>query len=178
MNARNEVGRASRLSHFSYQPLERKSLFKKLETGWKPVLLWLTLLLCQSAGAQSYTIDWYKVSGGGGTSTGGVYSVSGTIGQHDAGGPMTGGSYSLTGGFWALISVLQTPGAPPLLISHSGSTVTVYWQNVSGWSLQQNANLALANGWSASGGVTTSNGTNYLNLTSPTGNLFFRLTSQ
>ena len=53
--------------------------------------------------AQSYSIDWYKVAGGGGTSTGGTYSVSGTIGQHDAGGPMTGGSYSLTGGFWALI---------------------------------------------------------------------------
>ncbi len=135
----------------------------------------LPLAFSLQAWGQSYSIDWYKVSGGGGTSTGGVYSVSGTIGQHDAGGPLTGGNYSLTGGFWALISVVQTPGAPPLLISHSGNTVTVYWQNVSGWSLQQNANLALANGWSASGGVTTSNGTNYLNLTSPTGNLFFRL---
>ena len=35
--------------------------------------------------AQSYSIDWFKIAGGGGTSTGGVYSVSGTIGQHDAG---------------------------------------------------------------------------------------------
>ena len=57
---------------------------------------------CLPAWAQQYSIDWYKVAGGGGTSTGGVYSVSGTIGQHDAGGPMTGGNYSLTGGFWAL----------------------------------------------------------------------------
>ena len=127
------------------------------------------------AWGQSYSIDWYKVSGGGGTSTGSVYSVSGTIGQHDAGGPMTGGNYSLTGGFWALISVVQTPGAPTLYITRSGNTVTVYWQVVSGWSLRQNANLALANGWSASGGVTPANGTNYLTLTSPTGNLFFRL---
>ena len=31
-------------------------------------------------------------------------------------------------------------------------------------------------GWSASSRVTTANGTNYLNLTSPTGRLFFRLT--
>jgi hypothetical protein len=45
----------------------------------------------------------------------------------------------------------------------------------SGWSLQQNNNLALPANWSASGGVTTSNGTNYLNITPPTGNLFFRL---
>ena len=63
------------------------------------------------------SIDWYKVAGGGGTSTGGTYQVSGTIGQHDAGGPMTGGNYSLTGGFWALISVMQTPGAPTLYIT-------------------------------------------------------------
>ena len=125
--------------------------------------------------AQSYSIDWYKIAGGGGTSTGGVYSVSGTIGQHDASGPMTGGNYSLTGGFWALISVVQTPGAPTLFISHAGNTVTVYWQDASGWSIQQNGNLASSAGWSASSGVTLLNGTNYLNLTSPTGNLFFRL---
>jgi hypothetical protein len=126
---------------------------------------------------QSYSIDWNKVAGGGGTSTGGPYSVSGTIGQHDAGGPMTGGNYALTGGFWALFSVAQTPGAPTLYITGAGNTVTVYWQNVSGWSLQQNHNLTAPAGWSASSGVTTFNGTNYLNLTSPSGNLFFRLKS-
>jgi hypothetical protein len=135
----------------------------------------LLSLLATLAPAQSYSIDWYKIAGGGGTSTGGVYAVSGTIGQHDAGGPMTGGNYSLTGGFWALISVVQTTGAPTLFISHAGNTVTVYWQDVSGWGLQQNGNLAAIAGWSASSGVTTVNGTNYLNLVSPTGNLFFRL---
>jgi hypothetical protein len=124
---------------------------------------------------QQYSIDWYKVAGGGGTSTGGMYQVSGTIGQHDAGGPMVGGNYSLTGGFWSLISVVQSPGAPMLYISHSGNTVTVYWQVVSGWNLQQNNNLTVPAGWSGSSGVTTSNGTNYLNVTPPTGNLFFRL---
>ena len=134
------------------------------------------LLLPVAASAQNYSINWYKVSGGGAmNTTGGVYAVSGTIGQHDAGGPLTGGGYQLTGGFWALISVLQTPGAPTLYISHSGSTVTVFWEDVSGWTLQQNNNLTMPAGWSASSGVTTSSGTNYLNLTSPTGNLFFRL---
>ncbi|HKW30089.1 MAG TPA: hypothetical protein VJT54_12190 [Verrucomicrobiae bacterium] len=132
---------------------------------------------CLPAVAQQYSIDWYKVAGGGGTSTGGTYSVSGTIGQHDAGGPMSGGNYSLTGGFWALISVVQTPGAPTLLISHSGNTVTVYWQNVSGWTLHQNAGLANPGGWSVNSSWTSSNGTNSLILTSPTGNLFFRLSN-
>ena len=146
---------------------------------WAARLLLLSTLNLQllTAQAQQYSIDWYKVAGGGGTSTGGTYQVSGTIGQHDAGSPMAGGNYSLTGGFWALIFVVQTPGAPTLYISHSGSTVTVYWQDVSGWSLQQNNNLATPAGWSVNSSWTTSNGTNYLSLTSPTGNLFFRLSN-
>src|SRR5580692_7829923 len=89
-----------------------------------------------SASAQSYSINWHKIAGGGGTSSNGQYSLSGTIGQPDASGAMTGANYSLTGGFWALISVVQTPGAPTLYISHSGNSVTVFWQNVSGWTLQ------------------------------------------
>ena len=147
-----------------------------MKTGFKIVLMTLALTAIVSrAQAQTYSIDWYTIDGGGGTSTGGVYAVSGTIGQPDAGGPMTGGNYSLTGGFWSLIAAVQTGGAPTLFISHSGNTVTVYWQDVSGWSLQQNSNLTSFGGWSASSGWTTSNGTNYLNITPPTGNLFFRL---
>ena len=141
-------------------------------------LLFVAFLLVfpVAVNAQSYSIDWYKVSGGGGSSSNGQYSLSGTIGQHDAGGPMIGGNYALTGGFWAIYA-LQTPGAPTLYISRSGSTVTVYWQNVSGWNLQQNGNVTIPAGWSSSGGITTSNGTNYLNLPSPVGDLFFRLTN-
>jgi len=33
---------------------------------------------------------------------------------------MTGGSYSLTGGFWSLISVVQTAGVPNLIIVPNG----------------------------------------------------------
>ena len=135
----------------------------------------LACSFCLRAWGQ-YSIDWHQIAGGGGTSTGGVYSVSGTIGQHDAGVTMTGGIYSLTGGFWSLISVVQTPGAPTLFIAHSGNLVTVYWQNAPGWSLWQTSDLASAGGWSASSGVTNSNGTNYLNLVNPSGNRFFELT--
>jgi hypothetical protein len=141
----------------------------------KTLFLLLGLLIPTISFAQSYTIDWYKIAGGGGTSTGATYQVTGTIGQPDAGGAMTGGNYSLTGGFWSLIAVAQTPGAPTLYIGQTGSTVTVYWQNVSGWTLQQNNNLATPASWSASGGVSTANGTNSITITTPTGNLFFRL---
>jgi hypothetical protein len=45
----------------------------------------LTCAFCIPALAQNYTINWYKISSGGGTSTGETYTVSGTIGQPDAG---------------------------------------------------------------------------------------------
>ena len=122
--------------------------------------------------AQSYTIEWYKVSGGGGTSTGSVYSISGTIGQQDAGRPLTGGSYSLTGGFWALYAV-QTPGAPLLMISYSGNQAVVSWPpSVTGWTLQTNANLSTAI-WVTYGGTILNN---TVTNSPPMGNLFFRLT--
>ena len=135
------------------------------------------LLLMPVVGhAQSYAIDWYKIAGGGGTSTGGTYQVSGTIGQPDVGGAMTGGNYSLTGGFWSLISVVQTAGLPNLSIAQSGNSVIVSWPNTGSYTLQQNANLALANGWVPTGyQINTANGTNSITITSPTGNLFFRL---
>jgi hypothetical protein len=136
----------------------------------------LVCACCLPAWAQQYFINWYKVAGGGGTSSGGQYTVNGTIGQPDASSTLTGGNYSLTGGFWALISVAQTPGAPTLYISHAGNTVTIYWQNISGYTLHQNGNLAPV-GWTQNNTWTTSNGTNYLNIASPTGNLFFRLSN-
>ena len=64
---------------------------------------------------------------------------------------------------------------PTLYIGHSHNTVTVYGQDVGDWNLQRNNDLAGPAGWPASSGVTRPDGPNYLNLTSPTGNLFFRL---
>jgi hypothetical protein len=134
------------------------------------------LLLTLAVQAQDYSIDCHKVAGGGGTSTGSVYSVSGTIGQPDAGGAMTGGNYSLTGGFWSLIAVNQTGGSPTLTISHSGNSFIVSWPNMGSFILQQNSNLTATANWTTSGySITTANGTNSISITPPTGNLFFRL---
>ena len=57
--------------------------------------------LAVAATNAGYSLDWFTVDGGGGTSTssGGNYSVSGTIGQPDAG-TLTGGGYTVQGGFW------------------------------------------------------------------------------
>jgi hypothetical protein len=85
----------------------------------------LVLLLASGVHAQ-YSIDWHTIDGGGGTSTGAVYELSGTIGQPDAG-LLSGGNYSLTGGFWSLLSVVQTPGAPLLSIEQLPGGVRVFW---------------------------------------------------
>lgn len=82
------------------------------------LVLALSCVLPLVAQAQ-YSIDWYTVDGGGGTSSGGPYTLSGTIGQPDAdvvslcsadGGPgCVNPTYELTGGFWAGISGLGNP---------------------------------------------------------------------
>ena len=129
------------------------------------------LLLPAGALAQSYSIDWYKVAGGGGTSTGGVYTVTGTIGQPDASGAMTGGNYSLTGGFWAIYAV-QTSGAPLLTITHIGNKAIVSWDpTISGWTLQTNVNLVTATWGNYQGTVVNNSVTNV----PPPNNLFYRL---
>lgn len=66
--------------------------------------LLIALIIILTSGAAladslGYTLDWWTVDGGGGSSQGGDYSLSGTIGQPDAG-AMQGGDYSLAGGFW------------------------------------------------------------------------------
>jgi hypothetical protein len=48
-----------------------------------------------------FTIDWFTLDGGGGSSSGGTFSLSATIGQPDAG-AMSGGAFTLGGGFWAV----------------------------------------------------------------------------
>ncbi len=137
----------------------------------------LFALLAPSLAFAQPAVDWSKIAGGAGTSTGGVYQISGTIGQPDAGAAMAGGGYSMTGGFWSFISVVQTPGAPTLTISYSGSSVVISWPYPStGFTLQQNNNVALPGGWTASGySVSTANGTNSISFVPPAGNLFFRL---
>jgi hypothetical protein len=128
--------------------------------------------------AQSYSIDWQTIDGGGGTSTGGVYSVSGTIGQPDASQQaMTGGNYSLVGGFWSLIAV-QTPGAPLLSIARTTTnTVAVLWPSPStGWDLQQNTNSVSSLNWSnVTSGIQDNGTTKTLIVNPPAGNRFYRL---
>ncbi len=66
------------------------------------VLLLFVVLAASTASAQ-YEISWYTIDGGGGRSSGGPYTLTGTIGQPDAA-YSAGGNFELLGGFW--------PGGP------------------------------------------------------------------
>jgi hypothetical protein len=137
----------------------------------------VTALSCGSrALAQNadFSITWSSIDGGGATSTGGVYTVSGTIGQPDAG-IMFAGSYQLVGGFWG---VLQTPGAPLLKITRSGGNVILSWPDPSpGWHLQQTSALPSAPlSWTDVSQVPSVVGAEkQVSLSAGPGNKFFRL---
>jgi hypothetical protein len=75
----------------------------------KAILFLIFVLLCLAAGSAIWaapagpsgglSIPWWTVDGGGNTSFGGDFALSGTLGQPDPG-EMSGGNYVLNGGFW------------------------------------------------------------------------------
>ena len=146
-------------------------IFMRIVVG----MFWLLGMLAPEVRAQSYSIDWFTTDGGGGTSTGGVYSVSGTIGQPDAGSAMTNGNYSLTGGFW-LLATVPTEGAPWLTIVNTNNAVRISWSSTStNWTLQQNTSVSGTNWVTASGSVTDNGTLKFILVSPPAGHRFYRL---
>ena len=102
----------------------------------------VALVAATVALAQNLSVDWFKIAGGGGTSAGGAFSDSGTVGQPEAGAALTGGNFTLAGGYWAFLAAVPMPGAPLLTIALTATnTVAISWRSPStGFVLQQNAN--------------------------------------
>ena len=93
--------------------------------------------------AAPYEITFFSIDGGGGTSSGGSYTLSGTIGQPDAG-AMSGGSFILEGGFWGGAFAVQQVGAPSLQIARdlSGNVIISWVPDGGGFALQFSDDLA------------------------------------
>jgi hypothetical protein len=139
--------------------------------------LFVTACGLTAAQAQSYSIDWFTIDGGGGVSTGGVYQVSGTIGQPDAGAAMTGGNYSVSGGFWSLIAAVQTLGAPLLTITltHTNTAVLSWPSPSSGFALQQNSSVGTTNWTDVALSPNDDGTTKSVVVPASPGNKFYRL---
>ena len=84
------------------------------------LLLAIVAILVIATGSRAdYQIVWSTIDGGGGTSAGGKYVVSGTIGQPDAA-YSASGNYELLGGFW--------PGGPLCFVDFPDfSKFAKYW---------------------------------------------------
>lgn len=103
--------------------------------------------------AAQLTIDWFTVDGGGALRTmGGAYTLSGTIGQFDAG-IMNGGTFSLSGGFWTggqtVVGVghdedVPPPGAPLAFRLHGAVPNPVVHRTVVTFDLPQSLGVHLS----------------------------------
>ena len=90
---------------------------------WPSLLLMVPLLAC----AQTYRLDTVGATSGGGTSTAGVYTLTGTIGQ-PALSRVNSRDFTIDGGFWSIIAAIQQPGTPFLSVRLTETnTVVVSW---------------------------------------------------
>jgi autotransporter-associated beta strand protein len=111
-----------------------------------------------------FVLNWWTVDDGGGTSTGGVYTLTGTIGQPDATPPAYAGGYTFVGGFWSIVAVVQMPGALYLTVWRTATnTVVVSWPLAGAecWGLQvTNAQPNISAAWPVIPPSYQTNGTN------------------
>jgi len=143
-------------------------------------LLLIAGLLAPTLCFGQYSIPWFKISGGGGTSSGGPYTLMASIGQPDATMTMSGGPFSVNGGFWSLVAVVQSVGTPTLSINVTApGTATVSWPAAAaGFVFQQNASLSAGAWANVSATVNVLNGQNQVTISTKPGNNFFRLIHQ
>jgi hypothetical protein len=145
---------------------------------WSLLAAWLLLSLGQAL-AQPFAINWFAIAGGGGSGSDGTHSVSGTIGQTDAGGPLTNAQFSVAGGFWVFIQDNTPPMflAPRLEITLVSGQARVFWlTNVSGFILQSNGSVVQPAGWADVSGTPGVTGSNFFLDFPPIGTTrFFRL---
>lgn len=183
---RPQPGRAAGVSlPAAAQSARQAAAVRARPTGWHPQH-WrrgaglLSLLAGVAAAHAQLAVPWHTMDGGGGTSTGGVFRVSGTIGQPDAGPSMSGGGFSVAGGFWSMVIAVQMPGAPPLSVFRTATnTVVVSWPlaGAEGWVLEAtNALPNLPVAWPQIPPLYQTNGPNLQFIEpAPVGKKFYRL---
>ena len=88
-------------------------------------------LIASAAELSAADLAGSATAGGGGVSSGGAFTINGTIGQSDAG-LLAGGTFTVAGGFWGGAYAVQNAGAPLLSVVGAGSNVQFTWADASG----------------------------------------------
>lgn len=93
--------------------------------------------VCQIHASQGYALDWFSLEAGDRTSSGGSYSVAGTIGTVDVG-RTSGGSFSVESG----VFYVATERVPLLSLALTNRVATLYWpRSFGGFVLEQTPTL-------------------------------------
>lgn len=134
------------------------------------------LLANSQSRGQGYMLDWWDIDAGG-TSSGGIYTLSGAIGQPDAG-TLSGGLYTLNGGFWGTVTLAQTPATQPRLtitLTPTNTVVLTWPSQPAGFVVQHITDINSSN-WSDAGLTPVDDGTtSTVVLPSALGTYFYRL---
>ena len=142
-----------------------------------PLAVALVLASEPAMRAQSYSLDWSSLAGGGGDSSGGAYSLAGALGQSDVG-PMSGGSFTLEGGFGTVVATTQNPGTPSFKVLRQGNLLRIAWTKLAdGWVLEStSALLGPALSWAPVAQTYQDDGDSlYITINPTSGSAFFRL---
>jgi hypothetical protein len=127
--------------------------------------------------AQQFALESFTVDSGGGTSSGGGFTLIGTIGQADAAQPIAGGAFVFTGGFWGVVVAVPTLGAPELAITRNqNGSVTVSWASPSEAFALQRCDQLADGGWPPAPEPVADDGVRKsVTVAAPAGLRFYRL---
>lgn len=88
-------------------------------------------LFAGTAGLSAAELAGSATAGGGGVSSGGAFTITGAIGQPDAG-LLSGGPFAVAGGFWGGAYAVQSVGAPFLSVAGAGTNALFTWPDAIG----------------------------------------------
>ena len=109
----------------------------------------ILLGLPSALAAQQFTIKQLTISPGGGTVSGGEFSVTGKVEQQTATPTLSGGAYSVEGETIAFSVAVHTSGSPRLSIHMTATHVQISWapDNATGHVLQSSTSIGKGAPW-------------------------------